>query len=380
MRRIFALILALSMLLAAMPAFAYTWHTVGDKLEFGSWEQDGSYYNGKEPITWRIIAMNGSSALLMSEYALEGMPYHNRNTSVSWDYSSIKAWLHDDFYALAFTPAEQNKIDYSYDSNGWVFLLSSYEVERYLGSSRNNYNEYPDRICYPSQYARSHGVYTYGRGYCWWWLRDGGTLGGNYAASVNGSGSINYGGDIVDNSRSDRFAGVRPCIWVSDVNNLYQARDVYGLATMNLATRTGPATEYTEPGTFNLSGQYIKLISIAYDSGNVPWLQCEIYENGRPMRVYTGLKRFDQSTFNLWELPIESDTGYTASTVGSFTPRMGPGTSYMAESKYTIPAGAKVRVMSEEAGWVQFEWDTGIYKGNGYYYILRAWTQKSNIR
>ncbi len=71
------------------------------------------------------------------------------------------------------------------------------------------------------------------------------------------------------------------------------------MATTRLATRTGPTTEYTEPGTFYLEGSYVKIVSIAYDENGVPWVQCEISEGYGLMRVYTGLKRFDAATVAL---------------------------------------------------------------------------------
>lgn len=49
-------------------------------------------------------------------------------------------------------------------------------------------------------------------------------------------------------------------------------KTVKGLATQKLATRSGPATEYTEPGSFNVAGKYIRILSITYDSNGVGWL------------------------------------------------------------------------------------------------------------
>jgi len=413
MKQLTALLLSLIIALCALPGTANAAYYIGDTVTFGTYEQDCNWYNGQEPIEWRIIAMNGSSALLMSEYALDCVAFHKSNTNASWANCSLRVWLNEDFYDTAFTYADKGMImNYS---EGWgnVFILSADEVVKYLGSTQNSKNEYPARICYPTRYAISRGTKAYKSGYCWWWLRDRGSSGSNYAASVNGSGSINYGGDIIDGNHSDG-SGVRPCVWVYDVYSLGGSTSVtpgdswdsvtpddswdsvtpddsydswgydqtsyeYGLATMNLATRTGPATEYTEPGTFNLKGQYIKLISSACDSGGVTWLQCEITADGQLMRVYTGLKRFDQGTFSLWNLKTEQGYWYSTNTQAGFTPRMGPGNQYKAESAY-IPYGAQVTIVTEEDGWLQFEYDTGIIKSGSATYILRAWAPSGYFR
>ena len=81
---------------------------------------------------------------------------------------------------------------------------------------------------------------------------------------------------------------------------------LYGLATMKLATRTGPGTTYTEGGTYNVAGQYIRILSRAWDSRNeIWWVKCEIPYQGSYRVLWTGYKRFDSSTIPLESIPIE---------------------------------------------------------------------------
>lgn len=147
-----------------------------------------------------------------------------------------------------------------------------------------------------------------------------------------------------------------------------------GLATQKLATRSGPATEYTEPGTFKVSGSYVTIVSIAYDENNVPWVQCELNVSGGLMRVYTGLKRFDTSTFNLDNVPCENYySPYTAHVTDPCNLRYGPGNEYSLMSGYQLNAGKHVVVMTIENDWAQVEFTTS--NGN----LCRGWVPCSYL-
>lgn len=85
---------------------------------------------------------------------------------------------------------------------------------------------------------------------------------------------------------------------------------LYGLATQKLATRSGPGTEYTEKGTYNVSGQYIRVLSRAWDKRNgIWWVKCEIPYKGETRVLWTGYKRFDNSTLPLESIPVDSAYG-----------------------------------------------------------------------
>ena len=80
---------------------------------------------------------------------------------------------------------------------------------------------------------------------------------------------------------------------------------VWAQANNKLATRTGPGTQYDEPGTFNTGREY-KILSKAFD-GNIWWLQVEIRTNRGTIWAYTGLKRFNN--VNLDRIPEEKIIG-----------------------------------------------------------------------
>lgn len=84
-------------------------------------------------------------------------------------------------------------------------------------------------------------------------------------------------------------------------------REVYGLTIDKLATRKGPGTQYDGGGTYSVKGQYIKVLSKAWDRRNgIWWVKCEIPYHGEIRVLWTGWKRFDHSTISLDDLPEES--------------------------------------------------------------------------
>lgn len=70
----------------------------GDVVKFGSYEQDGNVSNGKEPIEWRVLEVDGDRAYVVSE---KGLDAHAFNEDVDdgndWNSSDFKAWLEEDF-------------------------------------------------------------------------------------------------------------------------------------------------------------------------------------------------------------------------------------------------------------------------------------------
>ena len=82
--------------------------------------------------------------------------------------------------------------------------------------------------------------------------------------------------------------------------------ELYGLAIEKLATRDGPGTQYKEKGTYSVKGEYIKVLSRAWDSRNgIWWVKCEIPYKGETRVLWTGYKRFDSGTLPLDAIPVE---------------------------------------------------------------------------
>ena len=197
---------------------------VGDKVTYGTYEQDNDTSNGKEDIEWLVLAKEGNKLLLISDKALDCKPYNESNVDITWETCSLRNWLNKTFLNTAFSTKEQAIIqntNVSADANPYhdtdpgkatkdkVFLLSINEAEKYFASDE-------ERMCVPTAYAIENGAGTVayyikdGAATCWWWLRTPGD-GKNWAASVYCGGGIGEGGCVVNLYGNC----VRPAIWIS---------------------------------------------------------------------------------------------------------------------------------------------------------------------
>lgn len=172
---------------------------VGDVVEFGSYEQDGDTSNGKEPIEWRVLAVEGNRAYVVSQKALDAHAFNaDNNDGNDWNSSELKAWLENDFASQAFTDNEMKAID------GAPTLLSIDEANKYFMSDK-------DRTCMPTQQAVNNGAWTLDdNSVCRLWLRSPGDC-SFYAAFVYSDGCVNSDGDFVD----DAAGAVRPALWIN---------------------------------------------------------------------------------------------------------------------------------------------------------------------
>ncbi len=197
--------------------------TVGDIVNFGTYEQDNNTTNGKEDIEWLVLAKKGNKVLVISRYTLDCKQYNTLSTDVTWETCSLREWLNNDFINTAFTDNEKAMIptitvsadkNPRYDTNPGnttkdkVFLLSIVEAKKYFSSDEA-------RKCIPTAYTKANGVYTIGEYTVIsnpdrWWLRSpGDSL--NDTACITSDGFIaNYGSTV-----SDVHIAVRPAMWIS---------------------------------------------------------------------------------------------------------------------------------------------------------------------
>lgn len=172
---------------------------VGDVVEFGSYEQDGDTSNGKEPIEWRVLAVEGNRAYVVSQKALDTRAFNeNEDDGNDWNSSDLKKWLETDFASQAFTGDEMRVISVA------PTLLSVDEANNYFKSAS-------DRICMPTQQAVSNGAWAWDdNGACCWWLRSPGDD-SDCAANVYADGDVLSGGHCVVNPD----IAVRPTLWIN---------------------------------------------------------------------------------------------------------------------------------------------------------------------
>ncbi len=191
---------------------------VGDYVTYGEYEQEN---NKIKEIEWEILAKEDNRILVISKYGLDCQPYNSKKESVTWEKSSIRKWLNEQFINDAFTDNERERIptvtvtadenpEYNTnpgnDTQDKVFLLSIKEVNTYFDSI-------DEMTCKPTRYAKLQGAYTNsGVGNCSWWLRSPGN-GEENAAFVYNRGGVKCSGDFVTIGRN----GVRPAMWI-DLN------------------------------------------------------------------------------------------------------------------------------------------------------------------
>lgn len=199
----------------------------GDLITFGTYEQDNDTANGKEDIQWVVLDQKDDQLLVISRYILDTKKYNETGTrgeEITWESSTIRKWLNDDFINEAFSDEEQTRImtiqvkaeinpeydiDPGNDTNDKIFLPSIEDVcNKYFSSN-------DERICGATKYAIAQGAATYDKYMdgeyvsSVWWLRNPGA-GYHDFAEVAYDGFVNKDGVGVLLTA----VGVRPMMWI----------------------------------------------------------------------------------------------------------------------------------------------------------------------
>ena len=140
---------------------------------------------------------------------------------------------------------------------------------------------------------------------------------------------------------------------------VYESRpDVTGVTLLNkLATRSGPGTQYDEPGTFfgsNWQGQTVRVLGKHWD-GSIWWVLVDFnYGSMGSYRVWTGVQRVNVDLNKVKEI-----NGIGQGTVNATTRTYrGPGGNY-AEAGVSINSWKDVEVFGRENGYVEVEFQQG---------------------
>ena len=208
---------------------------VGDIIEFGSYEQDDKFSNGKEPIEWIVLSREGDSLLVLSRYALDMLMYNSAFKSTTWEECTLRKWLNGTFYNTAFTKKEKamvktvtltqhtnptSKISGGNATKDNVFLLTAADVTNpEYGFSSDPFEEDMNRRCTPTAYAIANGSsHSFnaetglqsadGEPVCWWLVRTPG-LDKDRLSRVQANGKIDYIGypGSIDDA-------IRPAIYI----------------------------------------------------------------------------------------------------------------------------------------------------------------------
>jgi hypothetical protein len=214
--------------------------SVGNIVTFGAYEQDNNTSNGKEAIQWRVLARNGTKAMLISVYNLDCQPYDTSLSydtayeAVTWETCTLRKWLNDNFLNAAFTQVQRDAIMTSELRNDKkrndntsgdnvtqdkVFLVSGAELGQLFTNDA-------DRIAKNTAYTKAQGAYTDDSGDGWWWIRSNGIY-YDLAASVMFDGSYSLNSTLYGYG----YAAVRPALYIDLSSYAYQYAIDNGLAT-----------------------------------------------------------------------------------------------------------------------------------------------------
>lgn len=189
---------------------------VGSIIKFGRYKQ---FKSKEEELEWRVLDREGNRALIISRYILDDKLFDNRFRDVFWKDCSLRKWLNNDFFNIAFNDTEKvyiltSNVEAEYnpkcstpcgeDTKDKIFLLGIKEAETLFPNDKA-------RICEATYYARSNGVYIYNSEgmNARWRLRTNGIY-ESKIVNVTNYGDIDYHGHDVN----DRGYGVRPAMWV----------------------------------------------------------------------------------------------------------------------------------------------------------------------
>ena len=143
---------------------------------------------------------------------------------------------------------------------------------------------------------------------------------------------------------------------------------------MKLATRSGPGTQYAEPGTFfgnNWQSQTVKVLRKSFD-GSIWWVQVD-FRNGNKnsYRVWTGVKRVDEDLNKVKEDQRICDCDIYPTSDTWF----GPGGNY-AKANISITRSACGTIRGRENGYVDVEY---WYEDDGFDGSHRIWLPESAV-
>ena len=154
------------------------WNKNGDVIiENTKYHKTEKDYFKYEPIKWRVLQSENGEAFLLSDVILDKQIYNENDKYVTWEKSSLRAWLNKKFINRAFSDEEKEKINITeivnqdnpvYGIEGGnntfdkIFLLSLSEVSEQQDGEKYGFLDDEIRACGKSDFSKTVS---------WWWLR-----------------------------------------------------------------------------------------------------------------------------------------------------------------------------------------------------------------
>ncbi len=256
-----------------------------DCVYFGNYWQNDTNGDGvadqndeKEPIKWRVLSVDGNDAFLLSDMALDTKPYNEEKKFVTWENCTLRAWLNDSFYNVAFTDKEKSNITETKATNisgdgvlDKVSVLS--DIDACNASYGFNYDSVKSetRLAQITAYAKANGAFSYKENGCWW-LRP-------YDETRRDIYDINAGGELgeYDNKYISTITTViRPCIHINLASDTWSKADAVTATGGSFVTPTPTATPTPTPTQkvtpTPTQRTYAPIITLTPDNGqnNIP--------------------------------------------------------------------------------------------------------------
>ncbi len=147
MKRLVNILLTVVMGLAILPTqvFAAPVFKTGDYVYLGMYEQDANIHNGKEKLLWRVISLEGSKVLIVTDKIIDSVKLPILSGSFnrySWGNSTLRQWCINFFQDKTnFNDNERSMVikatlpesDQGLTSTSdFIFFLSRDEVTNYM--------------------------------------------------------------------------------------------------------------------------------------------------------------------------------------------------------------------------------------------------------
>lgn len=199
---------------------------------YSGYFEDSDYrYFKWERIRWKVLQNDGSTLFVVADKGLDCKRYNEEDESVTWENCTIRKWLNNDFFYLAFNSSEKgaiveqivvNEDNLDYGTEGGndtldnVYLLSFGEVTNPIYGFCEKYYMFSSSRCFESSdYAHMRGG-NINVGNCDWWLRSPGFNTYN-VVGVDYCGHIARRGDSVN----AEYYAVAPALHINLSSDLW---------------------------------------------------------------------------------------------------------------------------------------------------------------
>lgn len=180
---------------------------VGQFFEFG--------YYGNEDMVWQVVDIQDGKALIVCKNAVEAMAYNETGEAVTWEECSLRTWLNDEFYNVAFNDEERSHIaltnlstsgSETYNTTGGNDTSDYVFIPGYFDELWTYFSREADRPCIITVHATENYEQEDAME-CIWWTRSPGEM--QYQTMY-----ITPKGAVKSTKYVEKKYGVRPAMWI----------------------------------------------------------------------------------------------------------------------------------------------------------------------